>query len=141
MAATVRAAKPKVRRRRKGFKRAKRGFYTSTKTGRTHEYRSGWEARYFAHLDADPSILTWDYESLRIPYVSNTKSIRMRTYIPDLLVERSDGTKALIEIKPARKVDQAMNVKKFAAARFWCAERGMTFEVVTEVELKALGLM
>lgn len=92
------------------------------------------------HLDADPAIAVWTYESIEIPYVSAPRSGRVRRYIPDFLVERVDGSRAVIEIKPSTKVDRSTNAKKFFAARAWCAERNIEFVVVTEVDLRALGL-
>lgn len=94
-----------------------------------------------AHLDVDPRIAVWTYESIEIPYVSAPRSGRVRRYIPDFLIERADGSRAVIEIKPSTKVDRPTNVKKFFAARAWCVERGIEFVVVTEVDLKKLGLL
>ena len=45
------------------------------------------------------------------------------------------------EIKPKKKTTVAKNVKKFAAASAYCLKNSLTFVVVTEVDLKALGLM
>lgn len=129
------------RRRRAKSRRAKRGQYTSTRTGETYTYRSGWEAQYMAYLDSESTIAIWTYESIEIPYVSAPRSGRVRRYIPDFLIERVDGSRAVIEIKPASKVDRPTNVKKFFAARAWCVEREIEFVVITEIDLKALGLL
>lgn len=132
--------KPRTKRRR-GKSRAKRGLYTSTKTGQTHKYRSSWEMRYMTHLDADATVKTWGYECLEIRYVSAVRSGRLRSYLPDFLVELVDGRKLVVEIKPASKVDKPTNLKKFAAARAWCPANGTEFVVVTEHDMKALGIM
>jgi hypothetical protein len=94
-----------------------------------------------AHLDADPAVRTWGYECLEIRYVSAPRSGRIRVYLPDFLVEFTDGRRLVVEIKPSAKVDRPTNVKKFAAVRAWCPVNGAEFVVITEHELKALGVL
>ena len=129
--------KKKTRRRRSG---RLRGTYVSTKTGLSMKYRSGWELSYMKFLDNNDAVVTYQYESIKIPYVSNKKTGKVRRYIPDLLVEYSDRCE-MVEIKPSRRVDQVKNKKKFEAAREYCRINNISFVVVTEIELKALGLM
>lgn len=130
----------KPRRRKRVSRRAKRGTHTSPKGG-TFTYRSGWELRYALYLDADPDVLSYRYEPYSIPYVSNVRTGKVRRYHPDFEVLRSDGTLILVEIKPKKKMTLLKNVKKFGAAQAFCLLRSMTFSVITEVDLKALGLM
>jgi hypothetical protein len=128
----------KKKRRRKG---RKRGVYLSKKMGVEMTYRSGWELAYFQYLDSHADVAQFYSESLKIPYVSNQKTKKTRNYIPDLLVIFTDGSKKLVEIKPKSKLTQATNVKKFNAARQWCTSQETEFVIVTEVELKSLGLL
>lgn len=93
------------------------------------------------HMDADPSVLLYVYESLKIPYVANVRSGRLRNYIPDFFVEAASGDRFLIEIKPKRKVAHATVVKKLNAARQWCQAFGVTLVVLTETELSSIGLL
>lgn len=93
------------------------------------------------YLDRDPDVVVWAYECIEIPYVSAPRSGRIRRYIPDFLVERVDGSRAVVEIKPSCRVARPTNVKKFAAACEWCARHGVEFVIVTEVELRALGML
>lgn len=65
----------------------------------------------------------------------------MRNYIPDLLVTYIDGHRELVEIKPKRRIANPKNVKKFLAAGEWCLQNSCRFVVLTEVELKAMGLI
>lgn len=129
----------KRRRRRKG--RYKRGIHISSKTGQHCSYRSGWELLLLESLDVDPSVEAFVYEGIKIPYVSNTRSGKTRNYIPDFFVESTSGERFLIEIKPKRKLDQATVVKKLKAAGQWCRASGVTLVVLTEVELKSIGLL
>lgn len=133
----MKAKKPKSRRK----KRYQRGEYTSTKSGLTCRFRSGWEFVYMQHLDANELVVDWFYEALKIDYVSNKKTGRLRKYIPDFVVNYTDGHTDIIEIKPKRKLSNAVVVKKTFAAREWCVNNGKTYILVTEVELKALGLL
>jgi len=127
------------RRRKKG--RRKRGVYSSIKMKTPMTYRSGWELEYFKYLDSLESVANFFSESLKIQYVSNVKTGKTRNYIPDLLVEYVDGNKVLIEIKPSSKISQRVNVKKFAAAQKYCDVNGIRFQIITERDLKELGLL
>lgn len=91
-------------------------------------------------LDANPDVLGYSYEGLVIEYVSNKKTHKLRKYYPDFLVEYATR-KELIEIKPAKRLVQARVKKKVEAAQVWCLAHGVMFRVITEVELKALGLL
>lgn len=129
------------RKRRKRKSRYHRGEYTSTKTGQVCHYRSGWELSYLQWLDLNPLVSAYTYEPFKIPYVSNVKTGKTRGYIPDVLIELVDGDKFLVEIKPARKVMQATVQKKLTAGKLWCLEHGALMVVITEIELKSLGLL
>lgn len=129
----------KRKHRRKG--RYKRGVFVSSKSTRECHYRSGWELLYMQFLDTDSSVLTFQYEEVEIPYVSNVRLGRKRNYWPDLLITYTDGSKKLVEIKPKRKLTQAIVKKKVAAAKEWCCKQSIEFIVVTEDELKMLGLL
>jgi len=92
-------------------------------------------------LDASPAVANWSYEQTVIPYVSNVKTGKQRKYYPDFLVEMFDGVRRLVEIKPSRKLQQKTVIKKLAAAGDYCRAHGLALVVITEVELKAMGLL
>lgn len=127
-----------MKRRRK--KRYHTGVHSSPKAGDC-SYRSGWEEKLMQHLDADPTVVSYLYEGVEVPYVSNVRSGRVRNYWPDFLVTRTDGSRQLIEVKPSRRLPQANVQKKLKAAEVWCRANGATLEVITERELKGLGLL
>lgn len=129
----------KKKKKRKGHYR--RGEYTSTKTGQVCKFRSGWEEKYMAHLDSDPLVESWSYEQTIIEYISNIRTKKVRRYYPDFFVRYSDGRVEIVELKPKRKLDHLTVKKKTTAALVWCAARGMTFRLLTEVELKDMGLL
>jgi hypothetical protein len=93
------------------------------------------------YLDHDEHVSTWSYESLSIDYVSNKKTGKTRRYIPDFCVEFLDGHTEIIEIKPSRRLKTLVVKKKAEAARAWCGAHGLTYVILTENELKVIGLL
>ncbi len=133
--------KKKTSKKRKKRGRYQRGEYTSKMSGHVYKYRSGWEAKYMEHLDANPNVHSWSYELLAIEYLSNKKTGKVRKYYPDFSVTMIDGVLRIIEIKPKKKLTQSIIMKKTIAAREWCRTHGAVYEILTEVELKELGLL
>ena len=132
---------PKNRKRKKKRKgHYHRGTYVSRIAGEC-KYRSGWELKYMEYLDADPNVAIWTYEKLKIEYISNQKTKKIRTYYPDFQVVYANGKKVVIEIKPLRKLQQLSVVKKIRAAKEWCSTNDVDYKVLTEMELKELGLL
>jgi hypothetical protein len=128
----------KKRKKRKGHYHT--GIHVSPKAGEC-KYRSGWELAYMKWLDDSPDVLSYVYEGVKIPYMSNKRTKKIRHYYPDFLVEMADSQKILVEIKPARKVTQAAIQKKIEAARAWCVDQKATLQILTEIELKVMGLI
>ncbi len=132
----------KLRKRKKRVsRRAKHGIHNSPKCSTQINYRSSWELKYALHLDNNPNVVSYRYEPYAVEYVSNYRTGKRRNYWPDFEVRMKDGRLILVEVKPKRKMTLLTNVKKFAAASAMCVLNGMTFQIVTEVDLKALGLM
>ena len=129
--------KKKRRKRRRGYHR---GLYVSDIAGEC-KFRSSWEEKYMKFLDADPTVSQWSYEKIIIEYVANKTTGKIRKYYPDFYVEHKDGTKILVEIKQSRKLDQLAVKKKAAAAEAWCKIRNATYRILTEIELKELGIL
>ena len=125
------------KRRRRGYHR---GNYVSQKSGETFSYRSGWEEKYMSWLDSKEDVLSWRHEPFSISYISNIQSGKTRKYHPDFIVEYRDRTE-LIEIKPSKKVNQRIVQKKINAAQEWCLSHGFSFKVITEIDLKELGIL
>lgn len=94
-----------------------------------------------AYLDESEEVVSYLYEGLKIPYLSNKRTGKLRTYNPDFVVTYVDGTVVVVEIKPSKRLLNAKVVKKHLAATDYCKAHGMAFIVVTEKELKSLGLL
>jgi hypothetical protein len=121
-------------------------------------FRSGWEFNYMMKLDHDPDVIKWSSEEIAIPYVSPLDN-KIHRYYPDFEIWKKDGSHLLIEIKPEYQqtaplvemtkkgkpsksslkqvMTYAVNARKWQAARAWCKQRGITFQVLGET---ALGL-
>jgi len=136
----VSTPKKKATKKKKKGGRYHRGTHVSPIAGSCN-YRSGWEQKYMVYLDENPEVVTWSYEKLIIEYVSNQKTMKVRKYYPDFQVEYIDGSKVVIEIKPLRKLKQLVIVKKSKAAEAWCMSHDMVYKILTEIELKNIGLL
>jgi len=113
-------------------------------------YRSGWELDVFRFCDANPNILEWASEPIRIPYFNPIKG-RKTTYVPDILLIYKDKLgkqrTELIEIKPKKQsfMTEGLSVKertvvqinhlKWKAAVQWCKQHNIVFRVITEDQL------
>ena len=93
------------------------------------------------YLDENPEVEFWSYEKTVIEYVSNVRTKKIRKYYPDFLVKYKDGRTELIEVKPKRKLEQLTVKKKAEAAKSWCETNGLSYKILTEFELKELGLL
>ena len=81
-------------------------------------------------LEQDTTVNRWERcRSLRIPYVKSDKSKGL--YNPDFIVERTDGTKELHEVKGNHLLADENTRRKLAAGVAFCRQRGMAFKVVT----------
>lgn len=126
-------------------------------------YRSLWERQFCKWCDASPKVYNWAIEPVEIPYF-DVASRKYRKYRPDFYLQMDDGRKYLIEIKPrfetvdprvrtkghqrrrSSKKFQLMeqtyltNVSKWEAAEEYCKSTGYKFKIMTEHDLKALGI-
>ena len=132
---------PKIKKKKRKGRRFHRGDYTCNKTGMTYSFRSGWEQKMMQYLDSSSEVESWTYEQIVIEYISNIRTKKIRRYYPDFFVKYFDGHCELLEIKPKRKIEQLAVRKKAEAARAWCETRNITYKILTEIDLKILGLL
>jgi len=93
-------------------------------------YQSGLEQRMMERLDADPTVAKWmKRHGITIPWVDVQK--HMRKYVPDFIVEYTDGRRVLIEVKDPSRIDSDEVKRKRKAAEIWCKRRGMEYIVAT----------
>lgn len=112
--------------------------------------RSSWERDFAEHCDLLPSVLSWGYESVQIPY-RDPLSGNQKVYIPDFFVKMAtrDGYSVdkVFEIKPMHEQNDenarnrkdaaliARNNAKWEAAVRWCQRHSAEFEVLNESNL------
>ena len=120
-------------------------------------YRSGLELKCLRYCDMNIHIKKFSLEPFCIPYLS-AKDGKIHRYFIDFFIEFSNGQKFLVEVKssgetrepkmPGKKTEKAIlnyqkalqtyavNKSKWASARQFCKEKGLTFIILTENELK-----
>lgn len=107
--------------------------YTGVKNGGTETYlRSSYESACARMLDADPTVISWQHEPLRIPYLFEGS---VKNYVPDFIVNFDDGHGELWEVKPDSLTDTPINVSKRRAAQDWCTSNDLVYRDVTETQL------
>lgn len=102
------------------------------------KYRSGWELTVAKHLDEDPLVESYEYESIKIPYISNKRRGTVKNYIPDFIVTYTDGRKLIIEVKRKTALNQLLVRKKADAARLWACDNSAEYVFWTDPIIKAL---
>ena len=119
-------------------------------------YRSSWERSCMNYFDRNPSVIEWQSEELFIPYRSPIDG-KVHRYFPDFKIKVKDKygkiRTYLIEVKPYYQTQPptvksrvtkkyinevktyGINTSKWEAAEQYCADRGWTFQIITENEL------
>lgn len=118
---------PPVKRRTKHRRRKRKshyitGIHNSPKCSTPIEYRSGWELTVAHYLDSNPDVVSYEYESFRIPYVVAGKP---HIYTPDFFIQYKSGKKIIVEVKRADKLTNRVVIAKATATRKWLRENNM----------------
>lgn len=111
---------------------SKRGIFENpTKSPWNFErYDSELERRMMEHLERDPAVAKWmKRHGISIVWIDGQN--HRRRYVPDFLVEFTDGRIALIEVKDPARLDSDDVKRKRKAAELWCKKRGMEYIVYT----------
>lgn len=107
-------------------------------------------------LDESDQVRAWSSEETVVPYLDplDRSGRKVRRYFPDFVIEKTDGSVVMVEIKPSKECSEprqtpkksrrkflaesatyATNQAKWEAARKFCEIRGWSFKVVTEKEM------
>lgn len=119
-------------------------------------WRSLWERNVMVNLDTWDEVIDWSSEEIVIPYRSPIDG-KIHRYFPDFWcrIKTPDGTieNLLIEVKPKaqtiepkkpkritkRFVSEVMewgkNNAKWEAAKEFCADKGWSFQIMTEDDI------
>lgn len=92
-------------------------------------YASDFEKDFMIELEAEPKVKKWTKNhSIRIPYVNIDSKVAH--YNPDFIVEYTDGTQELIEIKGKNNLTE-ITKRKQKAAKEWCEKRDIKYRLIT----------
>ena len=107
--------------------------------------------------DANPNVKKWMSEGTIVPYRSKLDG-RMHRYYVDFTVQFTNGQTVLFEIKPLRQTMKpryqkrktkkhlsevytyTRNVSKWEAAKEFARQNNISFQILTENELKKMGM-
>jgi hypothetical protein len=93
-------------------------------------FQSDLERRMMSRLESDPTVRRWlKRHGISIPWIDGQK--HQRRYVPDFLVEYTDGRRALIEVKDPSRMDSDDVKRKRKAAEMWCKQRRMEYVIAT----------
>lgn len=109
------------------------GWHNSPKAGKVF-FRSSYEKKAFIKLDGDNTVQTYKVEAVSTEYFNTEKEINS-SYLIDLLVEYTDGSKKLIEVKPEKWLEDNIVSLKIEAGKNKAHQMGIPFEVWTEMNL------
>lgn len=110
-------------------------------------YRSSYELKFMHQLEANPNVLWWNFENIKIPYIIRYGAEQKRhNYIMDFQVRMKNGDMFLCEVKPMTKAplneaqirlsdDHKRNAHKWRQALKWCKLNNHTFRLITEKQL------
>ena len=111
---------------------SKRGVFEAPKKSpfSLEKYDSDLERRMMVQLEENPEVERWTkHHSISIAWID--KHNRRCNYLPDFLVQYSDASKSIIEVKNPALIDSDAVNRKRTAAETWCKQRGMKYELVT----------
>jgi len=120
-------------------------------------YRSLWEKHCFKWCDDNADIKYWSSEEVVIPYLYEVDR-KYHRYFMDLQIVYKSGRTVLVEIKPAKELSPptgnrrtkryinegltyVKNQNKWKAASEYAKDQGWEFQIWTEKELTAMGIL
>ncbi|MFD2613199.1 TnsA endonuclease N-terminal domain-containing protein [Paenibacillus gansuensis] len=109
----------------------------SSKSLRVIHAESLLERDYVRLCNFDPIVVKIYYQPVGIRFHYNG---RKRRYFPDYLIITRDNRYCLVEVKSKEFVGSNLNRAKFYAATKFCEEKGWSFIVVTEDQIR-LGFL
>jgi TnsA endonuclease N terminal len=95
-------------------------------------YESPLERDYLITLEADPAVVAYETQPIRLQYRDATG--RVRPYTPDVLVDRRGGVRELCEVKYVADIRKlrAEHRERWLAAYRHSQEQGWRFLLITE---------
>ena len=103
------------------------GYFYSHKNKKTIAFESQLEKKCYIMLEFDKTVRSYEEQPIKIDL-----------YVPDILVDKIDNSKLLIEVKYSKEI-QETNQKlehKFKTVRSFCKEKKWEFKIFTEKDIK-----
>ena len=98
------------------------GYFHSSKLDRCVHYESGLEYNFLQKLETIDQVVFYQEQPFDIPYEFKD---RKYLYYPDILIVLQGGKGIVIEIKPVFKMALNINLKKWTALKYFCANNGL----------------
>lgn len=98
-------------------------------------FDSNWERWYFINMSNCPDVSKITISPLSIEYM-NPYDLKFHYYIPDFLIEYSNGYKEIIEIKPSHLLEDPVNKSKIKAGISYGFLHNIGYRVVTDNNCK-----
>ncbi|MBA1147837.1 TnsA endonuclease N-terminal domain-containing protein [Ectothiorhodospiraceae bacterium WFHF3C12] len=112
--------------------------FQSLKMQRSMACESSLEFDHLFYLERDKTVAQYQVQPVTVSYLHRG---RMRSYTPDVLIVREDGSLLLREVKPHKKLENCELKEKLLAVRAACLDRGVGFEVVTDEHIRCQPLL
>jgi len=109
------------------------GKYPSWKMGRMIQWESPNELNALRLLDADPAVRAFHEQPLAIRFALDDA---IHLHYPDLLVEWSDGSRELWEVKPVREARRPENLARTRFLESALPHVGFNYRMVVAEDLK-----
>ncbi len=114
---------------------SKHGYYDNPKKSAfsIEYYDSKWEYDYMRELERDNTVMKWTKNhGIRIPYSEDDK--KYKYYNPDFLVENTDNTIELVEMKSTQLLKTPNTKSKAKYAKKWCDVRGIQYRLISRYQ-------
>lgn len=109
-----------------------RTAYPSTKSGKTNDCESGLESKVAACLELSPGVMRWRPQPFTLRLTVDGES---KKYTPDFHVTLRNEKILIIEVKPFQKCLEELVSLKLVAAHYHLERRGVSFGIVTELDV------
>jgi hypothetical protein len=98
---------------------------------------SKWELDYMNELESDKDdgtdTVKWTKNhGLQIKYFNSDN--KFKTYKPDFLIEKSDGSIELVEMKGTHLLKNPDTKKKIEFAKKWCEARKIKYRIISKYQ-------
>ncbi|WP_412026642.1 TnsA endonuclease N-terminal domain-containing protein [Deinococcus yunweiensis] len=113
-------------------RRAITGRLTALKSSGPADYESALERDFLITLEADPDVVSYEVQPMRLTYWDSGG--RERHYTPDVLVSRRNDVTELCEVKYTTDIQElrAQHRERWIAAHQHAQQRGWRFRLITE---------